>query len=271
MKYPYSLISIVCVLTFFLSGNASFAQKKTTNKASAQELADKLSNPVSNLISVPFQNNTVWGIGENNGSQNILNFQPVIPISITKGLTLINRLVLPIISQFNVTGMGQSQNSLGDLQYSMFFSPKSKLIWGVGPIFSIPTATNVNTGSGRFSVGPTGVFLYQKNGWTAGLLINQFWSVGGNPDRGNQTQGYLQPFLTHSWKSGAGVAMNADITQNWKVKRTQASLNIMIQGLTKLGDFPVQLVAGPIIPLTSLPELKGSFGVRGAVVLVFSK
>ncbi|MEZ4823870.1 MAG: hypothetical protein R2942_16285 [Ignavibacteria bacterium] len=95
--------------------------------------------------------------------------------------------------------------------------------------------------------------------------------MGGNPDRGNQTVGYLQPFLTHSWKSGAGVAANADITQNWKVKRTEATLNLMVQGLTKFGKFPVQLVGGPIIPLTALPELKGYFGVRAALVLVFSE
>jgi hypothetical protein len=268
MKYTSAiLISLVLI---FLCLNISFAQKKTA--PSAQELADKLSNPVSNLISVPFQNNTVWGIGSNNGTQNILNFQPVIPISITKGITLINRLVLPIIAQFNVTGIGQSQNALGDLQYSMFFSPvKSKITWGIGPIFNIPTATNALTGSGKFSIGPAGVFLYQKDGWTMGALLNQFWSVGGDPDRGNQTQGYLQPFLSHSWKSGAGVSMTGELTQNWKVKRTQTYMNIMFQGLTKLGKFPVQLVVGPRIPITALPYLKGYFGVRAAMVLVFSK
>jgi len=249
--------------------NFTFAQKKT--EPNAQQLADKLSNPVSNLISVPFQNNTVWGIGPNNGSQNILNFQPVVPITISKGLTMINRLVMPIIAQFNVTGIGQSQNALGDIQYSMFFAPKSNFIWGIGPIFNLPTATNTLTGSGKFSVGPTGVFLYQKNGWTAGALLNQIWSVGGDPDRGNQTQGYLQPFLSHSWKSGGGVSVTGEITQNWKVKRTQTYINVMFQGLTKLGKFPVQLVVGPRIPVTALPNLKGYFGVRAAMVLVFSK
>ncbi len=268
MKINYGFALLVSFLIFTSISNVSFAQKKT--EPSAQQLADKLSNPVANLISVPFQNNTVWGIGPNNGTQNVLNFQPVIPIKLTKGLTLINRLVLPIIAQFNVTGLGESQNALSDLQYSMFFAPTTgKLIWGVGPIFSIPTATNTATGSGRFSIGPTGVFLYQNSGWTMGALINQFWSVGGNPDRGNQTQGYLQPFLAHSWKSGAGVSMTGEMTQNWKVKRTQTYINVMFQGLTKFGKFPVQLVVGPRIPVSALPDLKGYFGVRASLVLVF--
>ncbi len=269
MKINNFTAFIIYFLIFSSVTNLTNAQKKPVE--SAQQLADKLSNPVSNLISVPFQNNTVWGIGPNNGSQNILNFQPVIPIKISNSLTIINRLVLPIIAQFNVTGLGESQNALSDLQYSIFFSPKSSFMWGIGPIFSIPTATNKNTGSGKFSTGPSGVFLYQKNGWTVGTLLNQFWSVGGDPDRGNQTQGYFQPFLSHNWKSGGGISVTGEITQNWKVKRTQTFINVMFQGLTKLGNLPVQLVVGPRIPVTALPNLKGYFGVRASMVLVFEK
>lgn len=266
MKNKYFPVIIFTIILVISISAVTFGQKNT--EPSAQKLADKLSNPVSNIISVPFQNNTVWGIGPNNGSQNILNFQPVIPLKITKGISMINRLVLPIISQFNVTGLGESQNALGDLQYSIFIAPKSSFIWGIGPIFNIPTATNFNTGSGKFCIGPTGVFVYKKTGLTIGFLVNQFWSVGGNPDRSNQTQAYLQPFFSHSWKSGGGVSLTGELTQNWKIKRTQSYINIMFQGITRFGKLPVQLVVGPRIPITALPELKGYFGIRGAIVLV---
>lgn len=159
-----------------------------------------------------------------------LHFQLVIPFSLSKGLNLINRVILPIVTQFNVTGLGESQNSLSDIQFSLFLSPaKGKVIWGVGPIFDMPTATNINTCSGKFSVVPSGVYLYQKSGWTMGVLINQYWLVGGDPDRGNQTQGYLQLFLAYSWKSGGGFSLNAEMTQNWKVKRTQSYLNFVFR------------------------------------------
>ena len=91
MKINYLIAFHITITLLFLNTNNSTAQKKPVE--SAQQLADKLSNPVSNIISVPFQNNTVWGIGPNNGVQNVLNFQPVIPITISKGLTLINRIV----------------------------------------------------------------------------------------------------------------------------------------------------------------------------------
>jgi len=47
--------------------------------ASDKELAKKTQNPVADLISVPFQNNTSFGIGPDDAVQNVTNIQPVIP------------------------------------------------------------------------------------------------------------------------------------------------------------------------------------------------
>lgn len=48
------------------------------------ELAKKLANPIASLISVPFQSNWDMGIGNNNGSKMVLNFQPVIPMHLSE-------------------------------------------------------------------------------------------------------------------------------------------------------------------------------------------
>ena len=53
---------------------------------SAEELAKLAQNPVGNLISVPFQNNTNLNYGPEKGTQDILNIQPVIPIEARQGL-----------------------------------------------------------------------------------------------------------------------------------------------------------------------------------------
>ena len=45
------------------------------------DLAKQTQNPVADLISLPFQNNTSFGIGPNNRMQNVLNIQPVVPFS----------------------------------------------------------------------------------------------------------------------------------------------------------------------------------------------
>ena len=47
--------------------------------ASESDLAKETQNPVSELISVPFENNFNFGVGPNDDLQYILNVQPVVP------------------------------------------------------------------------------------------------------------------------------------------------------------------------------------------------
>jgi hypothetical protein len=90
MKYNYKRHSfLLFFFALFLIVNTIKAQDKAAE--SAADLAKKLSNPIASLISVPFQNNTDVGIGKFNGSRNTMNFQPVIPISLSLKLNMITR------------------------------------------------------------------------------------------------------------------------------------------------------------------------------------
>ena len=116
-SFRFSLVTACSMLFFSLSQ----AQEKPAN--SAEELAKKLANPVSSLISLPFQNNTDYGIGAFKGSRNTMNVQPVIPVSISPKLNLISRVIFPLIAQYNITGAGKSQSGMGDVLATAFLSP----------------------------------------------------------------------------------------------------------------------------------------------------
>jgi hypothetical protein len=241
---------------------------------SAAELAKKLSNPVASLISVPFQNNTDLGIGTYNGSKNTLNFQPVIPISLSPKLNLISRYIIPVVTQHNITGEDTHQAGLADAVISAWFSPaeaKNGFIWGVGPVFLLPVATNDMLGTKKLGIGPTALALKQFHGWTIGALANQIWSVAGDADRSDVSQMFVQPFIAYNWKSGAGLGLNAEITQNWMASSTTAFINPTISGVTKLGTQIVSLVIGPRIQVAGPDGSRADFGVRAAVTFVFPK
>ena len=241
---------------------------------SAEELAKKLSNPIASLISVPFQNNLDVGIGQYKGARNTLNFQPVIPIGLSPKLNLITRLVLPFITQYNITKEGSYQSGLSDAVASAFFSPaipKHGVTWGIGPVFLLPVATDSLLASKKFGIGPTGVILGQIKGWTIGALVNQIWSVAGNKDRPDVNQMFVQPFVSYNWKSGAGIGVNAEMTQNWRTNTTSIFVNPVISGVTKLGKQTIQLVIGPRIQVAAPSGGKADFGVRAALVFVFPK
>jgi hypothetical protein len=264
--------SVLLVFAFSLTMGTLKAQDKPVE--SDADLAKKISNPIASLISVPFQNNTDLGIGEFNGSRNTLNFQPVLPISLSPKLNMITRLVLPIITQHDISAPGSKESGLSDATVSALFSPaeaKNGLTWGVGPIFLVPTATDKLLGTEKLGVGPTAIILKQQSGWTYGALVNQIWSVAGNADRTDVSQMFVQPFFAFNWKSGAGLGGNFEITQNWEGKSTAVYFNPTITGITKLGNQRVQLAVGPRIPI-SIPEgSRPDFGIRAVMNFVFPK
>ena len=165
---------------------------------SESDLAKQAQNPIANMISLPFQNNTNFGIGPDNDEvQNVLNIQPVIPFTINDDWNLITRTIVPIISQpdFYTGGEGRV-TGLGDITLSTFFSPVSspKLTWGVGPMFLFPTATDgplggtsedggEPLGSDKWGAGLSVVGLMMPGQWVIGSLLSNVWSFAGSGDQ----------------------------------------------------------------------------------------
>jgi len=264
--------AVLLLIAFtFVTGMVKGQDEKPT--LTAEELAKKLSNPIASLISVPFQNNTDIGIGTNNGSRNTLNIQPVIPIRISDNLNLIARCVLPVISQYNVTGMGNSDVGLGNAVLSAFFSPsnsKGGLTWGAGPVFMLPSS-NENLSVKKLGIGPTAVALFQSKGYTIGALVNQIWGVAGKESLDDLSMLFFQPFFSYNWKSGAGIGCNFEISQNWAAKTTSVWFNPTMSAVTSFGKQKTQFVIGPRFNLAAPNGSKADIGVRAAIVFLFPK
>lgn len=261
------VLSLVC---FLLSLNVVAQETPPKAGSTAQELADKLANPVASLISVPFQNNINYGIGPYNGSKYTINFQPVIPFKLSENLNLITRYVIPIVDQRDITGENTHQFGLSDATVTAFFAPKSKkLIYGFGPAFLVPTATDKLLGTEKFGIGPSVLLMHQGKGLSVGFIANQIWSVAGNKDRTDFNEFYTQIFLSHSYKSGASLGINAEITQNWQGNTTMVSLNPSIGAVTKLGSQVVQFAVSPLIPIVGPKELRPDWGLRVVLAFVF--
>jgi len=237
-------------------------------------LAKELSNPIASLISVPFQWNYNDKLGPvKGGEQYYVNFQPVIPVPLTEEWTMISRTILPIVSQHDIFPGAGSQFGFGDITQSLFFSPKPEpggLIWGVGPVFNIPTATDDLLGSSRFGIGPTGVFLWQGSGWTIGILANQVWSVGDAPADEEIDQAFLQPFISYTTPSAWTFTLNTESTYNWLNHEWSVPINGMISKLVTIDKQPIS-IGGGIRYWADSPEGIGpeGWGARAVVTFLF--
>ena len=183
---------------------------------STEELAKKTQNPVADLISIPFQSNFNFPAGPRDALQYVLNVQPVIPIKLTTDWNLITRTIVPIVSQGSLAPGIDHVGGLGDINPSFFLSPANpgKLIWGVGPTMTFPTASDRLLGSGKWSMGPAGVVLTMQGPWVYGALVNNQWSFAGW-GKNDVNQGLIQPILNYNFGQGWYLTSSPIITANW--------------------------------------------------------
>ena len=185
-------------------------------KPADEDLAKQSQNPIADMVSLPFQSNTNFNAGPFKRTQEVLNIQPVVPLHISADWNLISRTIIPVISQPDPI-FNSNTSGIGDVTQSFFFSPThpGQLIWGVGPVFTVPSATDPILGQGKVLLGPTVVLLTTPGHWVIGVLANNQWSVAGNPLRPPVNELLLQPFINYNMEHGWFLTTSPVITANW--------------------------------------------------------
>jgi len=211
------VLACACVLVF-LAGSA--AAQTDTGDDEESALAKATQNPVGDLISLPFQNNTLFDIGDHDRSANTLNIQPVIPVKAGRW-NLINRTIVPVQYQPDMQAETGGTSGLGDINHTLFVSPAvpGAVIWGVGPSVTLPTSTDTVLGSGKLSLGPSFVALTMRGPWVVGGLVNNIWSVAGDSDRSDVNFFLFQYFVNYNLNDGWYLTSAPIITSNWEADR----------------------------------------------------
>lgn len=245
----------------------------TVESDPAANLAKKLANPISDLISLPFQFNYDEGFGPADAGRYTLNIQPVIPISINEDWNLISRTIVPTVYQESLATGIDSEFGLGDTLQSFFLSPKNPVngwIVGAGPVFLFPTATDPLLGSENVGIGPTLVALRQEKGWTCGGLVNHIWSVYNDDGREEVNATFLQPFIAYTWPTATTLTLNTEATYDWNAEQWNVPINVMLSQVLKIGDQPVSIQFGPRFYAES-PDGGPEWGLRLNITLLFPR
>lgn len=240
--------------------------------SSKEELAKKLANPVAALISVPLQLNYDGDIGAaDQGERWTLNIQPVIPISLNDDWNLISRTIVPVVAQQDIFPGAGSQSGIGDIVQSAFFSPKapteSGWIWGVGPVFLIPTGSDDLLTADQWALGPTAVALKQEGPWTYGGLANHLWKVGGEDDRPDLNATLLQPFVTYTTPKAVSMTLQTESTYDWESEQWTVPLVGVVSKVFSFGDQLVSLGAG--VKYYAESTAGGPEGLGGRLIVTF--
>jgi hypothetical protein len=250
MKREFLLISAFCLSLAFFSSVLPVQAEDTpgSQKGGDAGLAQELSNPLADLMTIPIQMNYDHDIGPlDDGSKLQTNIQPVIPFKLNVDWNLISRTIVPVIYQDDIVPGAGSQFGLGDINLSLFFSPREPtsggLIWGVGPVLLLPTATDSLLGAKKWGAGPAAVALTMRGPWTVGLLANHVWSYAGDSDRQDISNTFAQPFAAYTWPNAWTFSVQSESTYNWKTEKWSVPVNVAVSKLVRWGKLPVSLLA----------------------------
>jgi hypothetical protein len=255
---------------------------------SLTELNKKLSNPISELWSISFQQNNykiVTVPGQEDRWNSNLNFQPVLPVSLTADWNLITR---PVITLFNSipypsmhenAAIGQPEvdiqrtTTFGDAILMEMLAPSQAVtgnwLLGFGPTFIFPTAGSDYTGQGKWQVGPAAVFGYLSQKWILGVFVQNWTSFAGDSDRQNVNQMNLQPLASYFLPDGWNIGYSGNILANWEADSDEVwtvPIGFGISKVVRFGRFPVKIGLG----LQWMPIHPDSFGQQWNVQLSVS-
>ena len=282
----FSINLAVCLGTALFSMTSSFAQTpqaavkelptaaRPENKDDAAALAQKLTNPVADLISVPFQFNWNGRIGAaDKGQQVYMNFQPVVPIHLNQDWNLIARTVAPITWQTSIFPGSGTQFGLGNIEQSFFLSPVQPVggwIVGAGPILYLPTATDKLLGTSQTGAGPTAVVLHLAGQWTYGMLANQVWGFAGPVSYGAKpiNQVYMQPFIAYTTKDAWTFSLNSESQYDWLTQKWTMPFNATVSKLVLIDKHPVSFQVGVRYFAASPNDGPKGFGARASITFL---
>jgi hypothetical protein len=189
---------------------------------------------------------------------------------------LITRTIVPLISQPLSPSGRESKFGLGDINPQFYFSPitKSKITWGIGPTFVLPTATDQSLGQGKWSAGPAAVVVVTTKRMVFGAVGNNVWSFSGANGRQDVNQMLVQPFLNYNLSDGWYLVSAPVITANWEAPEEDDQWLVPIGGgfgrVFAIGEQKVNATLQAYWNVVR-PDNAGDWSLRAQVQFLFPK
>jgi hypothetical protein len=186
--------------------------------------------------------------------------KPVVPFKLSNDWNLITRTIIPIIQVPDLSSRVSGVTGIGDVSLSLFLSPSRAfhhIIWGAGPIVSIPTASENILGTKKLSVGPTAVVLKSQGHWLYGTLVNNVFSVAGPSARADGWYLTSSPIVTADW-------------EKQRAERWVVPVGGGVGKIVKVGALPVNMYT-QFFSNVEHPQGTSNWSARFQVQLLFPK
>ena len=237
----------------------------------ATELAKLDQNPLARFHRVQIEENAQLGFGPDNDVLNYLRIQPLVPFKLNEDWSLITRSVIPIVH----LPWPKEVDGLSDiaLQFLLTRSRTGKFLWGVGPAFIVPTATEKMTGAGKWSAGPVAGAVYINGPWVVNLVASNVWSFAGDDSRRDINIMSVRPTINYNLPNGWYLTSSPSIIATWGESRPNRWLVPLGGGLGKVFSVGSQRMSSTLESYYHVvsPQIGPDWQLRFQLTLLFPK
>ena len=245
-------IALVLVLLVGAGTGASVAQADNANgpALSQSDLVKQANAPISSLFQIRLQDSYAPAFqGALRGQGNFFSIAigmplpkyRLLPFPQLSLLTVPTAITLPLPLPFGST------TGFGDIRFVdlAVLDPGHSLLFGIGPTFVFPTASDMTTGQGKWQAGPAAAAAFTPRNWLFGVLAQNPISFAGDKTRPQANALFLQPFITYQLGHGWFIRSEPQMIFDWQTNKQQLPVDAGVGRVFKIGPQYVNCFVEP--------------------------
>ncbi len=240
MRHRVTALTLALLLGARIGAGQARADNASPPALSQSDLVNQANAPISSLFQIRLQDSYAPAFqGALRGQGNFFSIAVGMPLPQYRLLPFpqLSLLTIPVAVTLPLPSPVGSLTGFGDIRFVdlALLDAGHSLLFGIGPTFVFPTASDLTTGQGKWQAGPAAAVAFVPRNWLFGVLAQNPISFGGDPARPQANALFLQPFITYQLGHGWFVRSEPLMIFDWETNKQQLPIALGIGRVFKIG------------------------------------
>jgi hypothetical protein len=243
-------IALILAVLLGIGIGAGIAQADNGSATSPtqSDLVNEANAPISSLFQVRLQDAYAPAFqGQLHGQGNLFSIAVGMPVPQYRLLPFPQLSLLTIPAAVTLPLPLGSLTGFGDIRFLdiAVIDAGHSLLFGVGPTFVFPTASDLTSGQGKWQAGPAAAVAFAPRKWLLGILAQNPISFAGDATRPAANALFLQPFITYQLGHGWFVRSEPQMVFDWETNKQLLPVDAGVGRVFKIGPQYVNCFVEP--------------------------
>jgi hypothetical protein len=243
-------IALILAVLLGIGIGAGIAQADNGSATSPtqSDLVNEANAPISSLFQVRLQDAYAPAFqGQLHGQSNLFSIAVGMPVPQYRLLPFPQLSLLTIPAAVTLPLPLGSLTGFGDIRFLdiAVIDAGHSLLFGVGPTFVFPTASDLTSGQGKWQAGPAAAVAFAPRKWLLGILAQNPISFAGDATRPAANALFLQPFITYQLGHGWFVRSEPQMVFDWETNKQLLPVDAGVGRVFKIGPQYVNCFVEP--------------------------